>query len=108
MRYKWVENYTNMVHNKQNMVFLKLDVEKRQIRVLFDHLLILSHGCRPHWENRTSFLSHIGVAPSGSIADKNRQILIQTSHFCFSSFRKLVFVSIISSFYKFKFVSFRL
>ena len=53
------------------------------------------------------FLSHIGVATSGSIADKNRQIFIQTSHFCFSSSRKLVFVSIISSFYKFKSVSFR-
>ena len=65
---------------KQNMQHVFL-VEKRQIRVLFDHLLILSHGCRPHWENRTSFLSHIGVAPSGSIADKNQQKLIQTSHF---------------------------
>ena len=26
MRYKWVENYTNMVHNQQNMGFLKLDI----------------------------------------------------------------------------------
>ena len=26
MRYKWVENYTNMVHDKQNIVFLKLDI----------------------------------------------------------------------------------
>ena len=78
------------------------NVEKRQIRVI----VFIGRVDFATWVSSPLGKSDF-FSPSGSIADKNRQIFIQTSHFCFSSFRKLVFVSIISSFYKFKLVSFR-